>query len=470
MKDINLRVDEVNSHIEQEHPDYTGQLSMWRRYRDLYAGGEQFRRHAAEYLVRRHKEPMEVYQERLTRVFYENYLGSIVDWYTATLVRKEPGLEFCGASERGKDFFNDFVQNCDMRGTTLTQFFKEQLTEALVCGKSYVVVDFPQTSSPVRSRAEEDATGRSRAYLMSYTADEVINWSVDSKGEFEWVVIRTSCLKQDSVRSFGWKNETRWIYYDRERYEIYERRTNGERREIELVDQGKHGFAAISKVPVFDMRVSSGLWLTNKAASLQLEHFNKSNALGWALTMGLFATPVVYSDKEWSQIMGESYYVQLGPQDRLGWAEPEGKVYGIAAANLERLKEEIYRVSYLMQQAGNSTGAQQSGLSKQWDFSVTQEILRSYGDVIKDTMRNVLNAVAMARQDEITIEVSGLDEFDISNFSMEATDAQSLLNLGIDSPTLKKQVFKRVALKYLCDARQDIKNRIAEEIEANTKQ
>ncbi|MDQ1469181.1 MAG: hypothetical protein QOJ99_661, partial [Bryobacterales bacterium] len=225
-----------------------------------------------------------------------------------------------------------------------------------------------------------------------------------------------------------------------------------------------------SKVPVFDMRVSSGLWLTNKAASLQLEHFNKSNALGWALTMGLFATPVVYSDKEWSQIMGESYYVQLGPQDRLGWAEPEGKVYGIAAANLERLKEEIYRVSYLMQQAGNSTGAQQSGLSKQWDFSVTQEILRSYGDVIKDTMRNVLNAVARARQDEITIEVSGLDEFDISNFSMEATDAQSLLNLGIDSPTLKKQVFKRVALKYLCDARQDIKNRIAEEIEANTKQ
>ena len=32
----------------------------------------------------------------------------------------------------------------------------------------------------------------------------------------------------------------------------------------------------------------------NKAALLQLEHFNKSNALSWALTMGLFATPVIY--------------------------------------------------------------------------------------------------------------------------------------------------------------------------------
>jgi len=70
----------TNSHIEQEHPDYTAKSRMWRRYRDLYAGGEQFRGNASEYLLRRQKEPVEVYQERLARVFYENYLGSIVDW------------------------------------------------------------------------------------------------------------------------------------------------------------------------------------------------------------------------------------------------------------------------------------------------------------------------------------------------------------------------------------------------------
>jgi hypothetical protein len=234
------------------------------------------------------------------------------------------------------------------------------------------------------------------------------------------------------------------------------------------VDSGKHGFAGICRVPVFEIRISDGLWLTNKAALLQLEHFDKSNALGWALTMGLFATPVIYSDREWSQMMGESYYVQLGPQDRIGWMEPEGKVYDIAARNLSRLKDEIYRVSYLMQQAGDGSG-HHSGLSKKWDFSVTQEILSAYGDVMKDAIRVVLNAVAEARQDEITIDVSGLDEFDISDFRSEADEAQSLLNLGMNSPTLRKQVFKRVALKYLCDTRQDVKNRIAEEIETNTK-
>ena len=233
-----------------------------------------------------------------------------------------------------------------------------------------------------------------------------------------------------------------------------------------MVETGPHAFAGIHRVPVYEMRISDGLWLTNKAALLQLEHFNKSNALGWALTMGLFAMPVIYSNKEFNQTMGESYYIQLAPEDRFGWTEPEGKIFQIASDNLSRLKDEIYRVSYLMQQAGDTSGSKQSGLSKQWDFSVTQEVLRAYGDVVKDTMRNVLQGVAAARQDDIRIDVVGLDEFDINDFSVETGNAQSLLNLGIDSPTLKRQVYKRVALKYLCDSRQEIKNRIASEIEA----
>ena len=119
-----------------------------------------------------------------------------------------------------------------------------------------------------------------------------------------------------------------------------------------------------------------------------------------------------------------------------------------------------------MQQAGDGSGANQSGLSRQWDFSVTQEILRAYGAIVKDAIRNVLNAIVAARQDDLGIDVVGLDEFDITDFSTEAADAKSLLALGIQSPTLTKQIQKRVAMKYLCDSRQEIKNRIAEEIDA----
>ena len=455
--------------INLEHPEYVRAKPMRRKYKHLYAGGEQLREHAAEYLIRRSKEPNDVYLERLSRVFYENYIGSSIDWFAATLMRREPIISYEGSNDAGQRFFTEFADDCDLKGTSLAEFFRRQLIEALVSGMSYVAVDFPRATVHVSSRAEEDALGRSRGFLVEYSPDEVINWSYDDDGQLEWIVIRTSWLRQSEEVKGTWRQETRWLYYDREKYNIYRAADAATQpQNIEMVDSGRHGLASQRKVPVFQLRISEGLWLMNKAALLQLEHFNKSNALSWALTMGLFAMPVIYSEREWNQIVGESYYIQLGPDDRFGWAEPEGRVYQIAADNLERLKDEIYRVCYLMTQAGGSYDrSQQSGASKQRDFGITQEVLRAYGDTVKHTMKQVLMAIETARQDGLSIDVSGLDEFDIGDFSTELVDARRLLDLGIESNTFKKQVLKKIAFKYFCDVRQEIKNQISAEIDAS---
>ncbi len=123
-----------------------------------------------------------------------------------------------------------------------------------------------------------------------------------------------------------WRREKRWAYYDKQNFRVYRQViTGGGSEPVELIDEGTHGLAKLKRVPLFALRIPEGLWMLNRAGSLQLEHFNKSNALSWALTMGLFAMPVVYSEREWSQMVGESYYIQLGPEDRFGWTEPEGR-------------------------------------------------------------------------------------------------------------------------------------------------
>jgi hypothetical protein len=369
--------------VEHEHPEYVAKRAMWRRYRDLYVGGEQFCMNADQYLVRRQKEPGDVYAERLSRTFYENYVGSIVDWYTATLFRREPALAFDGNSEPAKKFFSEFAEDADLKGTNFTEFFRKQFVEALVCGRSHVVVDFPKVKQPAGTRAEEDAQGASRAYLAGYSADELINWSYDDQGQYEWVVLRTSGLRKPQIDDPDWEKQTRWVYYDKTSFRIYERTDQKKQAgAVELVAEGRHGLAKQERVPVIDLRISEGLWLLNRAASLQLEHFNKSNALAWALTMGLFAMPVIYSERDWNQVVGESYYIQLGPQDRFGWTEPQGNVYQIAATNLTTLQEEIYRVSYMAQAGANLAGSSQSALSKQMDYGITQEVLRAYGDAV----------------------------------------------------------------------------------------
>ena len=460
--------------INTEHHEYKASHALWKQYRDLYTGGAQFKAKAGDYLIQRNREPGGVYQERLSRAFYENYIGSIVDWYAATLFRREPVISVEGENDLGRRFFNAFVEDCDRKGSNLSDFFRHQILEALICGTSYTLVDFPRQSVKPQNRAEEEASGAANAYLVSYAPDEIINWSTDERGEFDWVVIRTAQMRRLRLEDPEPMVETYWHYYDRENFRSYRRLSRpsmfggaGETGPIDLVAEGLHGLAKQRRVPLFELKLTDGMWLMNKAASLQLEHFNKSNALGWALTMGLFAMPVIFSDKEWNNVVGESYYIQMGKDDRFGWAEPEGHVYEVASRNLDRLKEEIYRVCYLLAQAGQTSadGRQVSGLSKQRDFAITQEVLRGFGDTAKDTMRRVLLAVEAAREDGLTVSVSGLDEFDIGDFSAEVDDARRLLELGVGSPTLRRQVYKKLAFKYLCDERQEMKDTIAREID-----
>lgn len=452
--------------IESEHPEYRAKRGLWKRYRDLYVGGEQLRASANEYLIRRQKEAPEVYTERLERVFYENYAGSIIDWYVATLFRREPLILTDGDDPRARRFLNAFSEDCDLRGTSVTDFFRKQLLDALVCGVSYTLVDFPAAERRPETLAEEDQIGTSRAYLSHCPAEQLINWAKDERGDFEWVVIRTDFDRKPTLDTAPRSAQTRWLYYDRRRFRMFRAESeDGKPGNPQLIHEGEHAMASQNRVPLFSLQLPEGLWLMNKAGLLQLEHFNKSNALAWALTLGLFATPVIYSDREWTQMVGDSYYIQLGPGDKFGWTEPEGKVYQIAADNLTRLQEEIYRVCYLLTQAGGPLSRPQSGVSKQRDHLVTQEVLRGFGDIVKDTLKRILRTVITTRCDELSVDVSGLDEFDIGDFTGELEDAKTLLSLGIDSPTLKKQVFKKLAFKYLSDVRQEVKDRIASEIE-----
>lgn len=457
--------------IDTEHPEYRRLAPTWAMYRDLYVGGQQFKERAINYLTRRQKEPLEVYSERLGRAFYENYIGSIVDWYSSTLFHREASLQFDGGMEAGRKFLAELQDNCDRRGTTLSAFFQEAFRNSLVVGKSLVLVDFPRASKAPINRAEEEEIGLSRAFLLGFQAEDLINWSKDDTGNYEWAVLRVRVDKQPDVASTLRIKETIWRYYDRTSYRIYRRIEGGDQSGgIELVGEGLHALTNQNRVPIFELEADDTSWLMNKAAQLQLEHFNKSNALGWAVTMGLFAMPVIYSEREWNQIVGESYYIQLAPGDRFGWAEPDGKVHQIAADHLETLKEEIYRVCYLSQASGEDAGGRvQSAVSKQLDFQMTQEMLRAYGVSVKGVMRKVLEAITTARQDDVQVMITGLDEVDISNFASELQQATSLLALGIPSETFKKQVFERLALKYLSDVRQETKDQIVKEIEAQIK-
>jgi hypothetical protein len=460
--------------LEREHRRYADRKEMWRRYWDFYVGGEQLRRNAGLYLMRRQKEPNDVYAERLARAFYENYLGSCIDWYAATVFRNRPTMEFRSDDAGTKAFYGSFVEDCDCRGASLLETARDVFIRTLAFGESYVLIDFPKVGAEAQTRAEEDAVGKSRAYLATFSPLDLRNWKTDARGNFEWVLLKTEQQFQEAFDRPAMVTEERWTYYDRTHYRVYARRKGADwvgatpqGDGVLLVEEGLHGLADVKQVPLVRMSVSDGLWLGNKAALLQQEHFNKANALSWALHMGLFAMPVIYSEREWQQIVGEAYYIQLGPEDKFGWTEPEGKVFQIAADNLDRLKDEIYRVCYLMTQAGGREARHlgQSGESKRRDFAVTHEVLRAYGGTVKSFLRRVLELVAAARKDEVRLAITGMDEFDAPPLEEEVEAVRGLKELGIGSQRLEREAAKRVAMRYLEGASQQTKSEVLDEIE-----
>jgi hypothetical protein len=146
--------------IDREHPEYAANKRVWAKYRDLYVGGEQFQRNAQEYLIRRQREPGDVYTERLSRVFYENYIGSIVDWYAATLFRRDPQISMEGRNEGGKRFFAALSEDSDRKGTTLTEFFRRTVSRDSDHRGKLHAGGFSRVRSAGGNRAEEDASGR----------------------------------------------------------------------------------------------------------------------------------------------------------------------------------------------------------------------------------------------------------------------------------------------------------------------
>ena len=91
--------------INQHHPEYSAEREVWERYADLYIGGETLPEECDEVpgsaeAKSRGTSTRNVWQ----RVFYENYAGSIFDWYRRRCSGGNRMISLEGSDELGRSF------------------------------------------------------------------------------------------------------------------------------------------------------------------------------------------------------------------------------------------------------------------------------------------------------------------------------------------------------------------------------
>lgn len=302
---------------------------------------------------------------------------------------------------------------------------------------------------------------------------------MDALGNVLWIKIKQREQYYDGPYSKAGGVRETWTIYTPTGYARYQREVSGEDASVRETDSNKimipriaygpHCMSAFGQVPVVRFELPYSLWLGNKIYSLFKEYLNKTNALAFGIHRGCVAMPVVYSDAKMAVIVGETEYLQLGPNDKFGWTEPAGTVYATALAWIDSLVQAIYRAAFLQQQAVTTSSVknmQQSGTSKQRDFATTVEILRSFGGRVRDGYRKVLRMASQATNaDPEAVSVTGFNTFDIASLAEDTDMALEMQALGIPSDTFDKEVKKRLALKFLDTCEPAVKTKIADEID-----
>ena len=165
--------------VETRNPTYEMYLPVWEKTRDAVKGSVAVKEKRHIYLPvpdaesnddRVGTETMR-YRQYLKRSLFTNFTGRTKNALVGAAFRKMPVLEL----PAGLDYFlNDATGD----GLGLVQMAKDELSNLLETGRSFLLVDYPQAEDGLS--VEDVALLDLRASIIPYTAEQVINWRTEA--------------------------------------------------------------------------------------------------------------------------------------------------------------------------------------------------------------------------------------------------------------------------------------------------
>ena len=163
---------------EREHPAYSDNINDWLFYSNAVRGGSAFANE--ENLFSHRLEDADDYQQRLERLYYLNYCDCLSDIYNSYIfrenIRRPPDLRL-----------EQFRNNCDGKGTSISEFIKKCGKLSDTYGAVHILVDISKSNKKQPSVADAKASGIS-PFAVAIPPTKLKDWSVNSKGEFRWVL------------------------------------------------------------------------------------------------------------------------------------------------------------------------------------------------------------------------------------------------------------------------------------------
>lgn len=464
----------IRSQLDRRHAEYDA--AQLRALRDLFVGGQEFRRDVADYLPRNDVEPTALYRKRVDRAHYINYCAPIVSYFAAAVFERPFRLVPEGHVGDAEDValpsaIAAFKEDCDGHGTDFDAFMRARFVDALVYRRGWTRIEFREVDLGLDATLA-DAT-RAGAFEVSLSAIDprsVTNWRKRPGGSFEWVLTTQSVSELRAITDAGPTREDMWTLYDETGLVRSWRIVTppGEHAlPTDVAEELPPSMSRLGRMPLVALDLPCELHVMGLLESPAFELFRKRCGLSWAMDRTCYPMLLHKSvDPKRALTAGAGYVVVIDKDEELDWISPPSTPLDAIGSYAGQLREEMYRVSHQMAQGieNNAAAVGRSGESKAADHDATNTVLSAFGEIVEETAERVVDMVAAGLGDASGYDVSGMDSYDVSGVTEVTDKALAAELLSVPSPTYRRELHRQLVRASLPGASAELLSQIDDEI------
>lgn len=371
--------DKLKSLITSRHANYKPDL--WKLYNDFVLGGDRV--FNSNYVHRHKLESETLYNDRILRLSYQNYLKS--------LSRLIPKFIFRNAISRSRQNTilsitdDPVLSDINLLGDNIDEYMETACYKSIITGMDFTLVDSPANQAD--NAAAEQAEGI-RPYTMALSREQILNYKLDPWGNPYWVLIQLPT--PDNADPIGTDDPSLYFQlWERDNwYKIQaildpEKPNKIEIKEARIIAEGINTLKQVPIVPNYGDFISiwqGESWISD-CAYLAKDILNLDSLREENNRMSAYAMLCLEGNAEdvKDMLVGPSFiftFRRMGDGSIVPpfYLEPSGKASVILGEVIQEKIDALYKLlnQRLISASASADGA--SGTSKQTDFDHSTSI------------------------------------------------------------------------------------------------
>lgn len=482
---------DIIDRLEQRHPIWEENNPVWREINDVLF--DHVKRHVENYIERGDDEEPSDYERRIRFARFKGELAPVLHRLVGAVMSRPPTRP-----TELQNKWSDFIDNCDGCQNHLDQFLEDRLFEAFGFGASFILIDRPSvdeggmltetTSNDFKPAEYNRPVPDEEIIAVPYKIDQIVDWSTDRCGEFNWVRIceknrraETSMSEATEVTIYREFDRTAWRVFEvREAENAY----NGTEKVVELLGQGVHDLGIVPLAIVGLQKDKHMCYYSpmKYAYHHDIANYISDSDLQYSTWRHAHPTLVDYtsSDTITRVTVGPGATIRRNPEynEEIKYLDFPKSMGDHLRQNKEDSVSAIKRISGLDPlSASSNANDRASGRSRAVAFSVSEERhLRRAAKALSTAEKRIFEIAERWTSTESNVPpTTSLNNYRtnyplvFSNAGTEGTIEQWLATrTAINSETYDKEMQKKIVDSALGDISRDQRRAIHEEIDANS--